>query len=95
LSAAFLEALTQDFEANGMVAIARCRSKSPARYLQIISSLLRKELAVDARGTSLEELILQVQTGVPIPHREAATLKPKADAVFELPDVNAKERARR
>lgn len=87
LSAAFLEALTEDFEANGRAAVARCRSKSPARYLQIISSLLPREHAVETHGASLEELILQVQTGVPKPRSEAATLQAKADVAVELEPV--------
>ena len=59
LSGALLNALADDFEKHGKAAIQRCRTASPARYLQIVASLLPKNVAVEAKGATLEELLLQ------------------------------------
>lgn len=62
LAAALLQALADDFEKHGKTAILSCRSEAPARYLQIVSSLLPKELAVEAGAT-----LVAIVAGVPGP----------------------------
>jgi hypothetical protein len=49
LSEDFIAAMHEDFEDNGKDAIAKVREKMPHRYLQIIASLLPKELKVDVK----------------------------------------------
>lgn len=59
LSGAFLEALADDFERHGKKAIQRCRVATPSRYLQIVASLLPRELAVETQGPTLAELLAE------------------------------------
>jgi hypothetical protein len=46
LSTKFLEALAADFEEGGADAIKLCRIESPEKYVQIVASILPKELDV-------------------------------------------------
>jgi hypothetical protein len=46
LSTKFLEALAADFEEGGADAIKLCRIESPEKYIQIVASILPKELDV-------------------------------------------------
>jgi hypothetical protein len=54
LSTKFLEALAADFEEGGADAIKLCRIESPEKYVQIVASILPKEL--DVTHTQLGEL---------------------------------------
>ena|SRR5690554_3811841 len=47
LGEAFLEAMQQDFEANGIAAIVEVRETKPDQYLKVIASILPKELNVN------------------------------------------------
>jgi hypothetical protein len=47
LSTKFLEALAADFEEGGADAIKLCRIESPAKYVQIVASLLPKQLELE------------------------------------------------
>jgi hypothetical protein len=57
LSGAFLKALADDFAKHGRAAIERCRVDTPSRYLQIVASLLPREVAIETRGPTLAELL--------------------------------------
>lgn len=46
LGEAFLEALHEDFQAHGAVAIEKTRTEKPDQYLKVIASTLPKELNV-------------------------------------------------
>lgn len=46
LTEAFLEALSDDFEANGETAISEAREKDPVAYIKTIASLCPRELEV-------------------------------------------------
>lgn len=58
LSKRVLEMLLDDFNAHGAEAIARCRKESPAAYLQIMVSLLPKDVQMThaADGMSEQEI---------------------------------------
>ena len=47
LQEAFLKALADDFEENGIAAICLMREKDPAAYARVVASLLAKESNVD------------------------------------------------
>jgi hypothetical protein len=47
LSTKFLEALAADFEEEGAAAIKLCRIEEPAKYVQIVASLLPKQLELE------------------------------------------------
>ena len=60
LGEAFLEAMHEDFKANGVEAIIKVREEKPDQYLKVIASILPKELNVnvnDTDGMSDDELI--------------------------------------
>jgi hypothetical protein len=46
ISAAFLEALAEDFEQHGVDAIKIMRVEKPAEYVKVIASILPKELEI-------------------------------------------------
>ena len=54
LTSAFIDALAEDFEANGTAAIERCREDDPAAYLRLVASLVPKKVNVDREVTLLE-----------------------------------------
>ena len=67
LQTSFLYALAEDFAEHGAAAIKLCRMEEPARYVQIIASLMPKELDIESRVASdlddeqLDALIEQVK----------------------------------
>lgn len=50
----FLSALADDFDANGIAAIAKVREDRPHEYLKVVASILPKELTI--RTDPLEEM---------------------------------------
>jgi hypothetical protein len=54
LSEAFLSALSEDFEQNGVAVIASVRAEKPAEYLKIIAAIVPKQLEI--REASLEDM---------------------------------------
>ena len=50
LGEAFIEALYEDFTANGADAIVRCRNEKPEAYLAAISRIIPKEVNVKGDG---------------------------------------------
>lgn len=50
----FIEALQQDFEANGVAAIAKVRDEKPDQYLKVIASLMPKD--VNLNVNNMDEL---------------------------------------
>lgn len=54
LSEDFVAKLYEDFTANGAIAIAECRTKSPETYVRVIAGLLPKEMHITA--SPLEEM---------------------------------------
>jgi hypothetical protein len=54
LSEAFLSALSEDFEQNGVAVIETVRAEKPAEYLKIIAAIVPKQLEI--RETSLEDM---------------------------------------
>jgi len=82
LQSSFLHALASDFEAHGAAAIKICRMEEPGRYVQIIASLMPKELEVAHNALSelsdedLDEMIVKLRaelanTEKPMPLIEA------------------------
>jgi hypothetical protein len=67
LQSSFLHALAEDFERDGPAAIKICRIEDPGRYVQIISSLMPRELDIergitgDLDDEQLDTLIAQVK----------------------------------
>jgi hypothetical protein len=67
LQTSFLYALAGDFAEHGAAAIKLCRMEEPARYVQIIASLMPKELEIERGITAdlddeqLDALIAQVK----------------------------------
>src|SRR5262245_35195313 len=67
LQSSFLHALASDFEAHGAAAIKICRMEEPGRYVQIIASLMPKELEVAHNAVSelsdedLDEMIMKLR----------------------------------
>jgi hypothetical protein len=55
LSFAFIAALADDFEAHGIEVVRICRVERPDRYLQIVASLMPKELEL-IDNTSLQSV---------------------------------------
>jgi hypothetical protein len=55
LSRIFLEELVKDFEENGAAAIRLCRIETPTKYVQIVASILPKELLVESSVTDLAD----------------------------------------
>jgi hypothetical protein len=52
LQRSFLWALAKDFEEHGADAIRICRVEEPSRYVQIVASLMPKELDIESRVAS-------------------------------------------
>ena len=67
LQSGFLYALAEDFEKHGADAIKICRIEEPARYVQIVASLMPRELEIEQTATSdlddqqLDNLITQIR----------------------------------
>jgi len=49
LSAAFLKAMSDDFDTNGVAVVERVRTEDPATYLRVVASLLPKEVEISRR----------------------------------------------
>jgi len=50
LGEAFLEALCDDFNANGIAAIQAVRAEKPDQYLKVVASILPKEITGEDGG---------------------------------------------
>jgi hypothetical protein len=68
LQSSFLHALAEDFAAHGADAIKICRIEEPARYVQIVASLMPRELEIehqtatsDLNDEQLDNLITQIR----------------------------------
>ena len=68
LHSSFLYALAEDFEKHGTDAIKICRIEEPARYVQIVASLMPRELEIehqtatsDLDDEQLDNLIAQIR----------------------------------
>ena len=68
LQSGFLHALAEDFEKHGADAIKICRIEEPARYVQIVASLMPRELEIehqtatsDLDDEQLDNLITQIR----------------------------------
>ena len=68
LQSSFLYALAEDFEKHGADAIKICRIEEPARYVQIVASLMPRELEIehqtatsDLDDQQLDNLITQIR----------------------------------
>jgi hypothetical protein len=68
LQSGFLYALAEDFEKHGADAIKICRIEEPARYVQIVASLMPRELEIehqtatsDLDDEQLDNLITQIR----------------------------------
>lgn len=75
----FLEALQQDFEANGVEAIATVRTEKPDQYLKVIASLMPKDLNINVNqfdGMTDDELVERIRA-------LDATIRPFLDAQGE------------
>lgn len=55
ITARFLNDLLEDFEANGKTAIAECREQNPAKYVQVVASLLPKQIEATQPLEDLED----------------------------------------
>jgi hypothetical protein len=69
LSAAFLAALADDFDAHGKSVVERVRTDDPATYLRVMAGVLPKELEVsrnldDIGDAELSELIALIRAGL-------------------------------
>lgn len=75
----FLEALQQDFEVNGVEAIATVRTEKPDQYLKVIASLMPKDLNINVNqfdGMTDDELVERIRA-------LDATIRPFLDAQGE------------
>lgn len=64
LGEAFLSAMHEDFEAEGVAAIVKVREEKPDQYLKVIASLLPKELSLnvnDAENMTDGELVERIR----------------------------------
>jgi len=68
LQSSFLHALAEDFAEHGAHAIKICRIEEPARYVQIVASLMPRELEIehqtatsDLDDQQLDSLITQIR----------------------------------
>ena len=67
LQSSFLYSLAEDFEQHGAEAIRICRIEEPSKYVQIVASLMPKELEIERGITAdlddeqLDALIAQVK----------------------------------
>lgn len=68
MSAAFLAALANDFEAHGKEAVEKVRQEDPSTYLRIFASLAPKELEIsrplDGISDELLDKVIAVVTAV-------------------------------
>jgi hypothetical protein len=70
LQRGFLHALAEDFEEHGADAIRICRIEEPARYVQIIASLMPRELEIehglidDVSDEELEQMITRLRAEI-------------------------------
>lgn len=55
LTTKFLNQLLKDFEADGAKAIKNCREQQPAKYVQIIASLMPKQIEASQPLEDLED----------------------------------------
>lgn len=55
LTTRFLNALADDFEANGQAAIVECRTTNPAAYIKAIAALCPKEIEVKRPLQEMED----------------------------------------
>jgi hypothetical protein len=68
MQSSFLYALAEDFAEHGAAAIKICRVEEPARYVQIVASLMPRELEIehqtatsDLDDEQLDNLIIQIR----------------------------------
>jgi len=68
LHSSFLYALAEDFERDGAPAIKICRIEEPSKYVQIVASLMPRELEIEHQSVvsdwddaQLDDLILQIR----------------------------------
>lgn len=77
LGEAFISALHDDFNENGVAAIQRVRVDRPHEYLKVIASLLPKELKVttesDLTDEQLDQRIRQLAAALSLELSEAGT----------------------
>ena len=90
LSAAFLKALADDFDAHGKGVVEKVRADDPTAYLRIFASVLPKELEItrpldDLSDADLADLIEQVRSqlpaGPPEPEPAIDTTKPSGTLI--------------
>lgn len=76
LSRAFLTAMADDFEANGVDAITKVRTEDPSTYVRVVASLQPKELEItnpmqsltdDKLAEAIELLAAQIRDKAPPP----------------------------
>src|SRR5262245_25048475 len=73
LQSSFLYALAEDFEKHGADAIRICRIEEPSRYVQIIASLMPRELEIehgvidDATDQELAVMLERIRAEEPMP----------------------------
>lgn len=61
LGEAFLEAMYEDFRADGVAAIVKVREEKPDQYLKVVASILPKEIEAGERlGSILEDVLSRV-----------------------------------
>jgi hypothetical protein len=56
LSTAFLKALADDFEADGIEAIRICRVERPHEYLRVIAHLMPRDMNLEITDSRLQEI---------------------------------------
>lgn len=70
LGEAFLEALHNDFQKNGVATIAKVREEKPDQYVKVVASLLPKEIKIEAvselTDEQLDQRIRQLATALEI-----------------------------
>ena len=83
LSAAFLGALSDDFETNGKTVIETVRAKDPSTYLRVVASLQRQEIEVSTPEGALsdDELELIYQHTLDRLRGKGSALAETADAI--------------
>jgi hypothetical protein len=88
LQSTFLYALAEDFEKHGADAIKICRVEEPARYVQIVASLMPRELEIehqtatsDLDDEQLDNLITQIRQHL-LETKPMKVIEPKSDKVL-------------
>lgn len=70
LGEAFIEALHNDFQENGVATIAKVREEKPDQYVKVVASLLPKEIKIEAvselTDEQLDQRIRQLATALEI-----------------------------